>query len=192
MSTVSIAEAWPPAGHPFTVADLDRMPDDGRRYELLDGMLAVSPRPVVIHQVAAARLLVRLGGASPGGYEVIPEPALQLSADTEFAPDLVVVPVEQAAGAKLTRPPLLAVEVRSPSTAFIDLTRKKAAYARFGAQAYWIVDPDRRRPSVTAFVLDGDGYAEATRATGDETFRAEQPYPVEFRPAQLVEGLPEG
>ena len=37
MSVVTIAEAWPAAGRPFTVADLDGIPDDGRRYELLDG-----------------------------------------------------------------------------------------------------------------------------------------------------------
>jgi hypothetical protein len=43
MSVVTIAEAWPAAGRPFTVAELDRMPDDGRRYELLDGVLVVSP-----------------------------------------------------------------------------------------------------------------------------------------------------
>jgi hypothetical protein len=40
MSDVTIAEAWPAAGHPSTVAELDRMPDDGRRYELLDGYLS--------------------------------------------------------------------------------------------------------------------------------------------------------
>ena len=56
MSVVTIAEAWPAAGHPFTVAELDRMPDDGRRYELLDGVLIVSPRPTTIHQVVAGRL----------------------------------------------------------------------------------------------------------------------------------------
>ena len=43
MAVVSIAEAWPAAGHPFSVDELDRMPDDGRRYELLDGVLIVTP-----------------------------------------------------------------------------------------------------------------------------------------------------
>ena len=51
MSVVTIAEAWPAAGRPFTVAELDRMADDGRRYELLDGVLVVSPRPTTVHQV---------------------------------------------------------------------------------------------------------------------------------------------
>jgi hypothetical protein len=53
MSVVTIAEAWPAAGRPFTVAELDRMPDDGRRCELLDGALVVSPRPTTIHQFVA-------------------------------------------------------------------------------------------------------------------------------------------
>jgi hypothetical protein len=44
MSVVTTSQAWPAAGRPFTVAELDRMPDDGRRYELLDGALVVSPR----------------------------------------------------------------------------------------------------------------------------------------------------
>ncbi|HEV2450864.1 MAG TPA: hypothetical protein VGS62_02925 [Streptosporangiaceae bacterium] len=53
MSAMSIAEAWPTAGHPFTVAELDRIPDDGRRYELLDGVLVVSPRPGMPRQIVA-------------------------------------------------------------------------------------------------------------------------------------------
>jgi hypothetical protein len=53
MSAVTIAEAWPKPGEPFTVDDLERMPDDGRRYELIDGMLIVSPAPAMPHQRVA-------------------------------------------------------------------------------------------------------------------------------------------
>jgi hypothetical protein len=59
MSDVTIAEAWPAPGCPFTVAELDRMPYDGRRYELLDGVLIVSPRPTTIHQFVASGLAGR-------------------------------------------------------------------------------------------------------------------------------------
>ena len=55
---MSIAEAWPAAGHPFTVEELDRMPDDGRRCELRDGVLVVRPRPATVHQMVMARLLI--------------------------------------------------------------------------------------------------------------------------------------
>jgi hypothetical protein len=50
---MSTPEAWPGAGRPFTVEELDRMPDDGHRYELLDGSLVVSPRPGMLHQAVA-------------------------------------------------------------------------------------------------------------------------------------------
>src|SRR6266568_2378247 len=61
MSVVSIAEAWPSSARPFTVADLDRMPDDGHRYELLDGTL-----PSWIASAAGA------SGSDLGGYRIHP------------------------------------------------------------------------------------------------------------------------
>jgi len=74
MSVVSIAEVWPPAGQPFTTDELDRMPGDGRRYELLDGVLVVSPRPGTIHQAVATRLAAALLTACPEDMFVISEP----------------------------------------------------------------------------------------------------------------------
>ena len=56
MTAVTIDEAWPGFGDSFTVADLDRMPSDGHRYELMDGALVVSPRPTTVHQAVAGRL----------------------------------------------------------------------------------------------------------------------------------------
>ena len=55
MSAVTINEAWPDFGGAFTVAELDRMPDDGHRYELLDGVLVVRPRPTTVHQSTGSR-----------------------------------------------------------------------------------------------------------------------------------------
>ena len=142
MSVVTIAEAWPAAGRPFTVAELDRMPDDGRRYELLEGVLIVSPRPTTVHQFVSMRLLRILADACPDDLCVVPEPAVELGPQTEFDPDLVVVGMDQIGGAKFTEPPLLIIEIRSPSTALVDLNRKKAVYERFGVSSYWIVNPD--------------------------------------------------
>ena len=65
MSVVNIAEAWPEPGAPFTVEDLDRMPDDGHRYELIDGMLIVSPAPGLPHQRVALVLGTLLEQACP-------------------------------------------------------------------------------------------------------------------------------
>ena len=187
MSVVTIAEAWPAAGRPFTVAELDQMPDDGRRYELLDGVLVVSPRPTTVHQVVAGRLYSVLSSACPEDLCVVPEPAVELGPQTEFDPDLVVVRMDQVGGAKFTEPPLLVIEIRSPSTALIDLNRKKAAYERFGVPSYWIVNPDPPQPELTVFELRDGRYALAAKTLG--LFTADRPFTVTVAPAHLVAGL---
>jgi Uma2 family endonuclease len=190
MSAVSTAEAWPASGRPFTVEDLDLLPDDGHRCELLDGSLVVSPRPGMPHQVVATRLAVVLSNACPDGLHVVAEPAVQLSEDTEFVPDIAVVREDQIGGMKCTSPPLLVVEVRSPSTALIDLNRKKTAYERFGVPSYWIMVPDASSPELIVFELRDGRYAEAGQAAGASVLSAVRPFPVEVVPARLVAGLP--
>src|SRR6516162_3576348 len=106
MVVMAYEAAWPAAGQPFTVEDLDRLPDDGRRYELLDGVLIVSPRPTTIHQWVAGRLFRVLDDACPFNLGVVPEPAVELGSQTEFDPDIVVVHVDEVGGAKFTTPPL--------------------------------------------------------------------------------------
>lgn len=188
MSAVTFGEAHASAGLPFTVDELDRLPDDGRRYELLDGVLVVSPRPTTVHQFAAFRLGKILDDACPGDLCVLLEPAVQLTATTtELAPDLVVVPVDEVGGAKFTKPPLLVVEVRSPSTAIIDLNRKKAAYERFGVPSYWIVDPSPTLPELAVFELNDDHYVTVAVTTASLT--VERPFPVTITPAQLTSRL---
>lgn len=187
MSVVTTSQAWPAAGRPFTVAELDQMPDDGRRYELLEGALVVSPRPTTVHQFVAMRLLRALADACPDDLCVVPEPAVELGPQTEFDPDLVVVRMDQIGGAKFTKPPLLAVEIRSPSTALIDLNRKKAAYERFGVPSYWIVNPDPPQPELTVFELQDGRYTLAAKASGP--FTAGRPFTVSIAPADLTRGL---
>lgn len=189
MGAMTIAEAWPPAGRPFTVAELDRMPDDGRRYELVDGVLVVSPRPVLAHQEVTDELLGLLRHECPAELRAISEPAVQLSARTEFDPDIVVIRRRHLAEAKVTEPPRLVVEVRSPSTALVDLNIKTAAYEQFGVGSYWIVVPDVDQPELIAFELRDGRYEQVAHVRGDESFRAQHPFPVEVVPAQLVAGL---
>jgi Uma2 family endonuclease len=165
------------------------MPNDGRRYELVDGALIVSPRPIVWHQKTAFLLAMTLHDACPPGLDVIPEPAVTLSDVTEFDPDIVVIQRSQLSDTRLIEPPLLIVEVRSPSTAVIDLNRKKAAYETFGVPSYWIVDPNPDRPELTVFELAGNSYELVTRVAGDTPFPAKRPFPVDVVPSRLVAGL---
>ncbi len=189
MGAMTIADAWPPTARPFTTDDLDRMPDDGHRFELLDGVLVVSPRPTPIHQVVASRLGYVLRQACPAGLEVVPEPAVMISADTEFDPDIIVIGLEHIGGMKITDPPLLAVEIRSRSTALIDLGKKKSAYEGFGVESYWIVVPAADQPELIVFELRDGSYEQAAHVLGNEPFRAERPFPVEVVPSRLVAGL---
>ena len=189
MSVVSIDQAWPAAGQPFTIAELDRMPQDGRRYELAAGVLVLSPRPSTIHQVAAYRIGAALGASCPAGWQVVPEPAVVLSLQTEFDPDVVVARLADLGGTKITRAPLLVVEIRSPSTALFDLNAKKLAYQEFGVESYWVVVPDLGKPELIAFELRDGQYNQAAHVSGDEVYAAERPFPVEVVPSRLVAGL---
>ncbi|HUN30850.1 MAG TPA: Uma2 family endonuclease [Trebonia sp.] len=186
MSAVTTAD-WPAAGHPFTVAEFDRLPHDGRRYELLDGVLVVSPRPTTVHQFVAFRLAKVLDSACPEDLCVLPEPAVELDPHSELAPDLVVVDLDDVGGAKFIAPPHLVVEVRSPSTALIDLGRKKAAYERFGVPSYWVVNPDPPGPEITVFELRGGTYVTVQKTR--QPFDVSTPFPVSITPADLISRL---
>jgi Uma2 family endonuclease len=95
--------------------------------------------------------------------------------------------MDQIGGAKFTEPPLLVIEIRSPSTALIDLNRKKAAYERFGVPSYWIVNPDPPEPELTVFELRDGRYAPAAKTPGP--FTADHPFTVTIAPGRLVAGL---
>jgi len=189
MGVMTIAEAWPTAGQLFTVDDLDRMPDDGRRYELVDGVLMVSPAPSLPHQEVLAELVVQLRQACPRGLSAVPGPDVRMSDDTELIPDLVVIYKNQLAGRRVTQPPLLAVEIQSPSTALFDLNTKKAVYERFSIESYWIVVPDVDLPELIVFELRDGRYQLVAHVTNDQPFRAQRPFPVEMVPAHLVADL---
>jgi Uma2 family endonuclease len=188
--------ATEPAGlppRPLTVADLEGMPDDGHRYELLDGVLVVSPAPRRRHQRGAFRLAMALDAAAPPDIEVLPapfavRPSGRLPLDqqtTELQPDVVVARTADYTERDLPGAPLLAVEVLSPSTRLFDLNLKKAAYERMGAASYWLLDPDTE--TLTAFELDGDGrYVEAARAVATGEFVVERPFPFRVRPVELL------
>jgi Uma2 family endonuclease len=189
MVAMTTTEPWPAAGQLFTVDDLERTPDDGRRYELVDGVLIVSPAPQLPHQLVLTELIVVLHDACPPGLFVVPGPGVRMSVDTELIPDLVVIRQDQLAERWVTRPPLLAVEIQSPSTALFDLNTKKAVYERFSIESYWVVIPDRDQPEVIAFELREGRYERLAHVRSGQTFRATRPFEVEVVPARLVAGL---
>src|SRR5215469_13890839 len=189
MSVVTLTDAWPKPGEPFAVSDLDRMPDDGHRYELLDGTLIVSPAPGLPHQRVAAVLVALLELACPDDFVVFPNVGVRIGARSALEPDAVVAQRGDVSGVRLTRPPLLVAEILSPDSALRDLNLKKAAYEQFGVPSYWVIDPDLEHPSLRAFQLQDGVYIEEAHIVGDGRFRAERPFPVEIVPAHLVAKL---
>ena len=94
MVAMTIADAWPTTGREFTVADLERTPDDGRRYEVIDGLLVVSPAPSVWHQEVTAELLCVLRHGCPPDMRALPGLGVRMSLKTELIPDIVVAFVQ--------------------------------------------------------------------------------------------------
>ena len=173
-------------GRPYTVEDLEGMPDDGHRYELIDGALLVSPAPGFRHQKIVAKLVVKLDPACPAGLHVLPAPfAVRPSPTLEVQPDLLVCRDSDLTDKLLPVAPLLAVEILSPSTALNDFNTKKAVYERLGVPSYWIIDPEM--PTLTAFEFGADGlYEQTVVVKADEVFEATAPFPVRFSPAELL------
>ncbi|HEY0639538.1 MAG TPA: Uma2 family endonuclease [Pseudonocardiaceae bacterium] len=173
-------------GRPFTVRDLEAMPDDGHRYELIDGMLFVTPAPGTRHQKVVLRLGALLDSVCPPDLHVLPAPFAVRPSDTlELQPDLLVARDEELTEKLLPTAPVLAVEVLSPSTTLNDLNTKKAAYERLGVPSYWIVDPIE--PRLTVFELSARGrYVTVAEVKGEDAFEAERPFPVRVVPRALL------
>ncbi|GAA1665586.1 Uma2 family endonuclease [Fodinicola feengrottensis] len=174
------------SGRPFAVRDLEAMPADGHRYELIDGMLMVSPAPGRRHQKIIGKLYGLLEAACPPECDVVVGPfAVQPSYSTELQPDVLVGRFDDFTEKNLPVAPLLAVEVLSPSTALNDLNTKKAAYARMGVTSYWVVNPTPIE--LTVFKLTSEGaYELVAKISGDETFSTDRPYPVTVVPRALL------
>ena len=175
-----------PWGRPITRDDLDTMPDDGHRYELIDGVLVVSPAPRVVHQRVVSRLLVILHQACPAGAEAFTAPLdVALADDTVMQPDLLVAWTTDFTERDLPTAPVLAIEVLSPSTRAFDLLLKKDRLQRAGCAHYWVVDPDV--PAISAWRLVDGSYVDAGAATRDESFEVIEPFTLSFTPSALVE-----
>ena len=192
MGAVTATEPVGLPPRPLTVADLEGMPSDGHRYELLDGVPVVSPAPRPLHQYAVQRLTVLLDRAAPADLVVLFAPlAVRPESDrplleqrTELQPDLVVAARTAFTDVALEAAPLLAVEVLSPSTRLFDLNTKQAAYARMRTPSYWVADVDV--PEVLVHELDGEDYRLTQRVVGGDELRASLPFPLAFRPSDLV------
>jgi Uma2 family endonuclease len=174
-----------PLHREWTVADLDTLPGDGLQYELLDGLLLVSPAPVPVHQRISRKLLRLLDDTCPPSMEVFSAPLdWQPDLRTSLRPDLLVARNEDVGTKKITAPLVLAVEILSPSTRRKDLLLKRSKYQDTGIASYWVIDPDP--PSFTAFELIDGRYQSVAHANHDENVDLTTPFALRLTPSALV------
>ncbi len=166
--------AWPAQGE-WTYEDYLRLPDDGRRYEVIEGVLYATSAPGFDHQYAVGEILAALGACvwarQLGVVLVAPFEVHLPDIARPVQPDVLFVAAGRApasGAAYLTGAPDLVVEVLSPSTARTDRMVKFGAYERAGVREYWLADPRTR--SVEVYALSDDGaYDMAGQYTPGET-----------------------
>jgi len=151
------------ATHPktlYTYADLERLPQDNLRREIIDGELVVTAAPIPRHQRAVVELTVAFHsyGGQHGG-QVYPAPTDVFFSDSNVVePDVLFVAADRLAQVEkkfVRSAPTVVVEVSSPSTRRLDLVRKRDLYERFAVPEYWFVDLDGDR--VEVYRLDPAG-----------------------------------
>jgi len=162
----------------LTYDDLESIPreHDSDRHELIDGELVVTPSSIPAHQIISANIEYALMHhvREHGLGIVIDAPIdIRLTPGNVLVPDIIFIAQHRLhiIGPKtIDAAPDLVVEILSPGTRRRDLDTKRALYARFGVQEYWIVDPDARTLSVLALASDkfelvqaGEGDAIASR-----------------------------
>lgn len=176
-----------PRGRALTVEDLEAMPEDGQRYELIDGVLVVSASPVPAHQMVVSSLMEVLQRARPAGWWVLTAPMDVLATDTAVQPDIAVFgpfSEETKRARRLATLPLLVAEVLSPSTRLTDLNIKFARYERAGVPAYWVVDPTTL--TLVVWELVEGRYVEVAEVGPEESWAAGRPFEVTIAPGRLL------
>jgi Uma2 family endonuclease len=158
-----------PAATKLTYADYAALPDDGKRYELIDGELVVNPAPVPRHQFIVRNVLRALDNYfhSHGGGKAVASPIDVVFADeTVVQPDVIAIKTDRLSiiGPKnIQGAPHLVVEVLSDGTRRHDEIDKRKIYERFGVDEYWIVDAELEL--VKIYRSSGDSFSRISEVS---------------------------
>lgn len=170
--------------------DLDALPDDGLRHELIDGAFVMTPSPGFQHQLMVTALAAQLRDACSGTELVaLVGPFDVVLGGNVLVPDILVAERAAFTTRDLRTPPLLIVEVRSPSTQWLDEGRKRSLYEEAGVASYWLVDPVE--PAITVLELTAGHYIEVGTVHGHQSLRVNAPVPITLNPAALCTPRPD-
>jgi len=159
----------------LTYRDLWCTPEDGNRYEIIEGEVYVTPPPLTVHQRVSrnlSRILDRHVTENDLGEVLYAPVGVVLEKPSGVQPDVIFIGKDRLSILQekaVFGAPDLVVEVLSVSTAGRDRGLKKDLYARTGVRHYWLLDP--RKQVLQAFRLDAGGYVREAECAGTGTFR---------------------
>ena len=165
----------------LTIGDLDAMPEDGNRYEVIEGELLVSRAPNLLHQATPGNLVFSIMSylsQNPIG-RVWSTPGVILSEFDGIIPDLAFVNNDQqektASGERITGAPDLVVEIMSPGPENTrrDRVAKRQLNGKYGVRGYWVIDTISR--TVEVYALEG-GTLTSGPATGSRMKWSQRSY----------------
>ncbi|MEM6286015.1 MAG: Uma2 family endonuclease [Bacteroidota bacterium] len=133
---------------------------EGTSAQYFDGQIHMSPAPRLRHQDVVQNLYaaLRTYAEAHGGYAALAPVDVYLAAETVVQPDVLYVTVERRdrlSERGVEGAPTLVAEVLSPSTAYLDLSRKRRLYEAAGVDEYWILDPEEQAVEVLARTAEG-------------------------------------
>lgn len=168
----------PAATHRTTYGEIRRMPHDGKRYELIDGEVYVTPSPNTKHQRVVGNLYLALrefvDEHGLGDVYLAPLDVVFDEYDV-LQPDLLFVSSARRSiigEDNVTAAPDLVVEILSPSTRGYDRDEKRRVYARFGVKEVWLFEPRDNTVELLSLTPSGD-YAPARKLSGGDTITSQ-------------------
>ncbi len=175
--------------HPATYDDYAKMPDDGSRYELANGVLELmSPAPTPKHQVISTQLLTVLSNSCQSMYIIFAAPIDLILSSTEVRqPDIVMVhrsKLGMITHRGIEGIPDLVAEILSPHSVKRDKLSKLFTYARYHIPEYWIVDPANE--CLEQYILSGDKYELLTIYSKEETIQSDRLPCVSFTMEHII------
>ncbi|MEV6345057.1 Uma2 family endonuclease [Actinoplanes sp. NPDC051851] len=179
MTTLSSARWSAPDGR-WTEPDLRLFPQDGHRYEIVDGCLHVTPPPLTAeHDALVDAVVAVLRAEAPPDWWVCDRLGVELDASS-LVPDVTVLR-PRSSGAIWADPAdvALVVEVESGETRRYDRLLKPDVYAAAGIPGYWRVEPG---PALRVYTLDGDRYRLERSVESAEHVKLDAPYPMRVTP----------
>ncbi|MEU4217808.1 Uma2 family endonuclease [Actinoplanes sp. NPDC026623] len=173
---------WTAPEGQWTEPDLHLFPQDGHRYEIVDGSLHVTPPLHGAHEDVVLALVTVLRDAAPSGWWVCARLGVAVGA-SNLVPDVAVLR-PRSSGAIWADPAdvALVVEVETDTSRRYDRLLKPALYADARIETYWRVEP-QESPVLHTYRLGPDGYVHQKTLQGADLMKVDAPFPVLLAPS---------